>query len=127
LDQGFLPQISAIIEHLGNSRLPSGRPERQTLLFSATQKKELAQLVQLSLYEPVHINCNAPGDDGMVPEDLKQTFVVVPLERKLNLLWGFLKASLKKKIMVFATTKKQVSNYHRCSYFQLNFLGSLYI
>lgn len=108
LDLGFLPILKAIVSHFNPAVLPSGRPERQTLLFSATQSKDIGKLAQLSLHDPMFINCNKPGEEGVVPASLEQFYAVIPLERKLDALWGFVKSHLKMKGLVFVTSGKQV-------------------
>jgi ATP-dependent RNA helicase DDX10/DBP4 len=100
LDLGFLPALRAIISHLAG--------ERQTLLFSATQSKDLAALAKLSLRDPLYINCNKAGEEGVMPSTLEQYYSVVPLPRKLDALWGFVKSHLKMKGVVFVTSGKQV-------------------
>ncbi|WWC98711.1 ATP-dependent RNA helicase DBP4 [Kwoniella sp. B9012] len=111
LDLGFLPALRAIIGHFSpgiSTSNPSARPTRQTLLFSATQTKDLAALAKLSLYQPEYINCNKAGEEGVVPSNLEQYYAVVGLERKLDTLWGFVKSHLKMKGIVFVTSGKQV-------------------
>lgn len=44
----------------------------------------------------------------MMPSNLEQYYAVVPLERKLDALWGFVKSHLKMKGIVFVTSGKQV-------------------
>ena len=100
LDLGFLPALKAIIGHLAG--------DRQTLLFSATQSKDLAALAKLSLQDPLYINCNKAGEEGVMPANLEQYYSVVPLPRKLDALWGFVKSHLKMKGVVFVTSGKQV-------------------
>lgn len=100
LDLGFLPALRAIIGHL-----PA---DRQTLLFSATQSKDLAGLAKLSLKDPLYINCNKAGEEGVMPTTLEQYYSVVPLARKIDALWGFVKSHLKMKGVVFVTSGKQV-------------------
>ncbi len=109
LDLGFLPALRAIVSHFSSTTSSSGRPDRQTLLFSATQSKDLASLAKLSLHDPLYINCNKPGEEGVVPSSLEQFYAVVGLERKLDALWGFVKSHLKMKGVVFVTSGKQVS------------------
>ncbi|WVQ85874.1 ATP-dependent RNA helicase DBP4 [Cryptococcus sp. DSM 104549] len=109
LDLGFLPALRAIVGHFSTAQVaPGSRPSRQTLLFSATQSKDLAALAKLSLHDPLYINCNKPGEEGVVPANLEQFYAVVPLERKLDALWGFIKSHLKMKGIVFVTSGKQV-------------------
>jgi ATP-dependent RNA helicase DDX10/DBP4 len=97
LDLGFLPALRAIVGHFSPSTL-----------FSATQSKDLAFLAKLSLHDPLYINCNKPGEEGVVPTNLEQFYSVVGLERKLDALWGFVKSHLKMKGVVFVTSGKQV-------------------
>ncbi|TXT03897.1 hypothetical protein VHUM_04320 [Vanrija humicola] len=106
LDMGFLPALRAIIQHFSPSE--TARADRQTLLFSATQSKDLAALAKLSLHDPLYINTNKPGEEGVMPANLEQYYSVVPLERKLDALWGFIKSHLKMKGVVFVTSGKQV-------------------
>ncbi|KIR51492.1 ATP-dependent RNA helicase DBP4 [Cryptococcus gattii Ru294] len=109
LDLGFLPALKAIVSHFSPVQTaPGSRPSRQTLLFSATQSKDLAALAKLSLHEPLYISCNKPGEEGVMPANLEQYYAVVPLERKLDALWGFVKSHLKMKGIVFVTSGKQV-------------------
>ncbi|KAK4688634.1 ATP-dependent RNA helicase DDX10/DBP4, partial [Tremellales sp. Uapishka_1] len=109
LDLGFLPALRAILSHFPSIQADSStRPERQTLLFSATQSKDLAALAKVSLHDPLYINCNKPGEEGVMPANLEQFYAVVGLERKLDALWGFVKSHLKMKGVVFVTSGKQV-------------------
>ncbi|EIW69833.1 hypothetical protein TREMEDRAFT_30305, partial [Tremella mesenterica DSM 1558] len=107
LDLGFLPALRAIVSHFSPGG-PNAQNDRQTLLFSATQSQDLAALAKLSLHEPLYINCNKPGEEGVVPAGLEQYYAVVGLEKKLDVLWGFVKSHLKMKGVVFVTSGKQV-------------------
>lgn len=112
LDLGFAAALKAIVGHFSTStNAPGARPDRQTLLFSATQSKDLSALVKLSLYDPLYINCNKAGEEGVVPTNLEQYYAVVNLDRKLDALWGFIKSHLKMKGVVFVTSGKQVILY----------------
>lgn len=103
LDMGFEEAMNAIIENLP--------PERQTLLFSATQTKSVKDLARLSLRDPVYV---APHEQQAVitPAALKQNYVVIELEDKLTMLWSFVKNHLKQKSIVFMATCKQVKYIH---------------
>lgn len=101
LDLGFLPALRAIVGHFSTV-------QRQTLLFSATQSADLASLAKLSLNNPLYINCNKAGEEGVMPSSLEQYYSVVPLHRKLDALWGFVKSHLKMKGVVFVSSGKQV-------------------
>lgn len=99
LDMGFEETMNAIIENLP--------PERQTLLFSATQTKSVKDLARLSLSDPVSV---APIDQSAhsTPDTLQQNYVVVELEEKITMLWSFIKNHLKQKSIVFLSSCKQV-------------------
>lgn len=100
MDMGFRTTVDAIIEHL------KGR-ERQTLLFSATQTKKISDLARLSLNNPAYIAVHETAASA-TPETLKQHYVVTPLPDKLDVLWSFLRANVKSKILVFLSSGKQV-------------------
>jgi len=103
LDMGFRDQLVRILDYL-----PQGQA-RQTLLFSATQTKDVKHLATLSInrktveYVGVH-----DEDAATTPDRLKQAYVLVPLEHKLNCLYSFLKTHLKCKTIVFFATCSQV-------------------
>lgn len=99
LDDGFKAEMNNII-----SQLPK---QRQTLLFSATQTKSVKDLARLSLKDPEYINVHEEDADA-TPSLLQQTAIIVPLHQKLDMLWSFIKAHLKSKILVFLSTCKQV-------------------
>lgn len=105
---GFQSALREIVAHFKPAIRPDGSPDRQTMLFSATQTKDVAALARLSLHIPLYINCNKPGEEGVLPAQLKQYYSVVPLHRKLDALWGFVKRNLQMKGVVFVTTTKQV-------------------
>jgi ATP-dependent RNA helicase DDX10/DBP4 len=103
LDMGFREQLVKILDYL-----PPGEA-RQTLLFSATQTKSVKDLATLSInhktveYVGVH-----DQESESTPERLKQAYVLVPLEHKLDCLFSFLRSHLKCKTMVFFATCSQV-------------------
>ncbi|KAG7881286.1 hypothetical protein KL938_003416 [Ogataea parapolymorpha] len=98
LDLGFKKTLDDII-----SNLP---PERQSLLFSATQTKSVQDLARLSLVNPEYVN--ASSDTSSTPESLEQSYVVIRLQDKLDILWSFIKSHLDSKILVFVSSSKQV-------------------
>lgn len=108
LDMGFEQTLNAIIENFP--------PERQTLLFSATQTSSVKDLARLNLKDPVYIGQpqtkNVSGDSSLtmkvVPDLLQQNYVVVALEDKITMLWSFIKNHQKQKIIVFLSSCKQV-------------------
>jgi ATP-dependent RNA helicase DDX10/DBP4 len=99
MDMGFKETVDAIVEHLPK--------ERQTLLFSATQTKRVSDLARLSLKDPEFVSVHE-GADSATPATLQQNYVVTPLPEKLDTLWSFIRANLKKKILVFLSSGKQV-------------------
>lgn len=130
LDMGFEKTLNAIIENFP--------PQRQTLLFSATQTDSVKDLARLNLQNPKKIGFSASiqetkprivdtKDSGdvtstksdsipapppppvlSVPELLQQNYVVVSLEDKITVLWSFIQNHKKQKIIVFLSTCKQV-------------------
>ncbi|XP_071498064.1 probable ATP-dependent RNA helicase DDX10 [Diadema antillarum] len=99
LDLGFQKTMDAIFEHL-----PS---ERQTLLFSATQTKSVRDLARLSLQDPKYVAVHEHHTHS-TPVQLDQSYIVCELEQKLDVLYSFIKAHLKQKILVFMASCKQV-------------------
>jgi ATP-dependent RNA helicase DDX10/DBP4 len=101
LDLGFRDQLVKILDYLPT--------HRQTLLFSATQTKDVKHLATLSInrktveYVGVH-----DQDDVATPSQLKQSYVIVPVEHKLNCVYSFLKTHLKCKTIVFMASCSQV-------------------
>ncbi|KAK5321684.1 ATP-dependent RNA helicase dbp4 [Exophiala xenobiotica] len=99
MDMGFQTAVDAIVDHLPK--------ERQTLLFSATQTKKITDLVRLSLNEPEFVSVHESANSA-TPSKLQQNYLVTPLPEKLDVLWSFIRANLKKKILVFLSSGKQV-------------------
>lgn len=99
MDMGFQSAVDAIIEHLPKSR--------QTLLFSATQTNKVSYLARLSLRDQEYVGVHEDATSA-TPETLVQHYLVCPLPEKLNTLYGFIKSSLKSKIVVFFSSGKQV-------------------
>jgi ATP-dependent RNA helicase DDX10/DBP4 len=103
LDMGFAHTLDAIIEHLPK--------ERQTMLFSATQTRKVSDLARLSLTEPAFVSVHDTAESA-TPAKLQQNYVVSPLPEKLDTLWSFLRANVKKKILVFISSGKQVRFFY---------------
>ncbi|XP_057486371.1 DEAD-box ATP-dependent RNA helicase 32 [Actinidia eriantha] len=99
LDVGFKKALNAIV-----SQLPK---RRQTLLFSATQTKSVQDLARLSLKDPEYLSVHEESVTA-TPNRLRQTAMVVPLDKKLDMLWSFIKAHLNSRILVFLSSCKQV-------------------
>merc|ERR1712008_258908 len=77
--------------------------------MGATQTRDVKHLATLSInrksveYVGVH-----DKDTETTPNQLRQSYVVVPLEHKLNCVFSFLKSHLKSKTIVFLASCSQV-------------------
>ena len=101
LDMGFQKTLTALLGHLPKSR--------QTLLFSATQTDSVSDLARLSLKNPVQIGTKgSEGTSSRMPANLEQHYLLVELDKKLDVLWSFIKTHLQTKIIVFMSSCKQV-------------------
>lgn len=67
-DMGFEPQVRSICDHV--------RPDRQTLMFSATFKKKVERLARDVLMDPIRV---VQGDVGEANEDVTQFVKVLPI------------------------------------------------
>ena len=99
MDMGFQSAVDALVEHLPLLR--------QTLMFSATQSKKVSDLARLSLNEPQYISVHEAATSA-TPTNLQQHYIITSLPEKLDTLYGFIKANLKSKIIVFLSSGKQV-------------------
>lgn len=99
LDMGFSSQLTSIVSYLPK--------ERQTMLFSATQTKSVKDLAKLSLKDPEYIAVHEKSEFS-TPKALDQKYLVCAMESKLDILFSFIKAHLKQKTIVFASSCRQV-------------------
>jgi ATP-dependent RNA helicase DDX10/DBP4 len=83
------------------------REGRQTLLFSATQTKNVRDLARLNLKDPEYIGVHDKSEFA-TPKELTQRYTVVDLHNKVDVLWSFVKTHLKTKTLIFVSTAKQV-------------------
>ncbi|XP_059197399.1 probable ATP-dependent RNA helicase DDX10 [Centropristis striata] len=104
LDMGFADTLNAIVENLPKTR--------QTLLFSATQTKSVKDLARLSLKDPEYVWVHEKAKFS-TPATLEQSYVVVQLHQKVNMLYSFIRSHLKKKIIVFFACCKEVQYMFR--------------
>eukprot|EP01098_Paradermamoeba_levis_P016675 TRINITY_DN913_c0_g1_i1.p1 TRINITY_DN913_c0_g1~~TRINITY_DN913_c0_g1_i1.p1 ORF type:complete len:649 (+),score=239.32 TRINITY_DN913_c0_g1_i1:128-2074(+) len=103
LEIGFEEELHQIIKLLPK--------ERQTILFSATQTKNVDDLARLSFQtKPLYIGVD---DHRLVAtaEGLEQGYVIVNSENRFLLLFTFLKKNLNKKIIVFFSSCNAVKFY----------------
>ncbi|CAJ0582107.1 unnamed protein product, partial [Mesorhabditis spiculigera] len=95
-DLGFEAQVASISQHV--------RPDRQTLMFSATFKPKVEHLARDALADPVRI---VQGNIGEANEDVEQTIHVMKSpEVKMKWLCDHLvQFSSEGKVLVFVTKK----------------------
>ncbi|XP_059311790.1 DEAD-box ATP-dependent RNA helicase 24 [Lycium ferocissimum] len=98
-DLGFEPQIRSIVGQI--------RPDRQTLLFSATMPRKVEKLAREILTDPVRVNV---GEIGMANEDITQIVEVIPSDaEKLPWLLEKLPGLIDNgDVLVFASKKATV-------------------
>jgi len=105
LDVGFEEELKRIVKLLPK--------KRQTMLFSATATKKTEDLVKLALKkEPISIGLDEQLNNSMATvSGLEQGYVICPSDKRLLLLFTFLKKNRKKKVMVFFSSCMSVK-YH---------------
>lgn len=98
-DLGFEPQIRSIVGQI--------RPDRQTLLFSATMPRKIEKLAREILTDPVRVTV---GEIGMANEDITQEVQVLPTDtEKLHWLLEKLPELIDNgDVLVFASKKATV-------------------
>lgn len=101
------PQVRSICNHV--------RPDRQTLLFSATFKKRVEKLARDVLTDPIRI---VQGDVGEANEDVTQIVLVLSsLPAKWTWLLGhiveFLSAG---SVLIFVTKKVCLKYLYKCGF-----------
>ncbi len=95
LDIGFRPDIERILK-----RVPD---PHQTLLLSATISPEVRKLARKYMYEPVELNLSA---DEPTVESIKQYYITVSQDRKLELLLHLLERDQPRLCIVFTRTRR---------------------
>ncbi|HEY2156635.1 MAG TPA: DEAD/DEAH box helicase [Isosphaeraceae bacterium] len=95
LDIGFRPDIERILR-----RVPD---PHQTLLLSATISDDIRKLAQRYMYQPVEMNLSK--DEPSV-ETIKQHYITVDHDRKIELLLHLLDADQPRQCIVFTRTKR---------------------
>lgn len=89
------PQVRSICDHV--------RPDRQTLLFSATFKKKIEKLARDILTDPIRI---VQGDVGEANTDVTQIMLVMPQSDKCQwLLNNIVQFTSNGSILIFVTKK----------------------
>jgi len=94
LDLGFIVPIRKIVSHIS--------AKRQTLFFSATMPKEIAQLAGSMLRDPVHV---AVTPVATTAERVDQKVIFVETARKRQVLAEILRDKKMERTLVFTRTK----------------------
>jgi len=102
LDMGFIPDVRRIAKELPE--------ERQTLLFSATQPREIRELAGRLLHEPVEI---AVDPVSSTVEPISQAVYFAEGGRKLGLLLSLLEREGAARVLVFTRTKRRADRLAR--------------
>lgn len=95
LDLGFEVAVNTILSYLPR--------QRRTGLFSATQTKELLDLMRAGLRNPVIVNVKEKANQS-TPKLLQNYYMIVPPEQKLNCLLKFIDDRQIEKAMLFLPT-----------------------
>eukprot|EP00162_Nutomonas_longa_P012960 comp21347_c0_seq1/m.45931 comp21347_c0_seq1/g.45931 ORF comp21347_c0_seq1/g.45931 comp21347_c0_seq1/m.45931 type:complete len:654 (-) comp21347_c0_seq1:84-2045(-) len=100
LEIGFELEMKQIVKMLPKNR--------QTMLFSATQTRNVEDLARLSLREnPLYVGVDDSRDVATVA-GLEQGYVVCASEKRFLLLFTFLKKNRNKKVIVFFSSCNSV-------------------
>ncbi|MBP3411215.1 MAG: DEAD/DEAH box helicase [Clostridia bacterium] len=97
LSMGFREDIETILKDVPE--------ERQTVLFSATMPDAIMEITETYLTEPHIIEINR---EQVTLDNIRQTYVDVPMGRKLDALNLILRAYEPKRCMIFCNTKLMV-------------------
>jgi len=118
LELGYEREVTKVLTALQEKNLI----KRQTILLSATLTTGIQQLSELSLRHPTYVDgasddSNKEEKDLVTPENLKQTFLLVPAKLRLVALGAFVLwkcgQSKDKKMLVFLPTQDMVDFYLR--------------
>ena len=107
LDMGFEPQLRSIVDQI--------RPDRQTLMWSATWPREVMQLARDFLGND-YIHTTIGSTDLTANHAIKQIVDVVPefeKDRRLMRLLGEIMRDRDAKVIVFSETKRKVDDITR--------------
>ncbi len=102
LDMGFIPDVRRVTRALPR--------ERQTLMFSATQPREIRELASSLLFEPIEI---AVDRVSSTLEPVSQSVYFVEGPQKLGLLLSLLDGDRIARALVFTRTKRRADRLAR--------------
>ncbi|USP74456.1 uncharacterized protein yc1106_01730 [Curvularia clavata] len=118
-DMGFEPQVMKILQNV--------RPDRQTVLFSATMPKNIVSLARKALNNPAEVTI---GGRSKVAPDITQVISIVPnnYEKKLNQLLLHLGQLFSEdenaQVLIFTerqeTAEDLLSKLYKAKYFSVN-------
>ncbi|MBA5851153.1 DEAD/DEAH box helicase [Clostridium sp. cel8] len=97
LNMGFIDQVNKIID-----RTPS---KRSTLLFSATIPKEILELCNKYMVNPINIEIESKDP---ISSKIKQTYYEIPAFEKFPLLKKIIYSEVPKSSIIFCRTKSNV-------------------
>lgn len=99
LSMGFREDIEEILSHTPD--------DRQTVLFSATMPKEILDITEKFQKNPLMIEI---ASQSMTVEHIKQSFIEVPMGKKMDALNMLLRYFSPKRAMIFCNTKAMVED-----------------
>ncbi|MDB5396073.1 MAG: DeaD [Rhodospirillales bacterium] len=102
LDMGFIPDIEKIVSKL--------RPNRQTLMFSATLPPEIRRLSDQFLNNPIEISVSPPASAATT---VTQALVRVSHAEKRAALRFLIKSEDVKNALIFCNRKRDVAIVHK--------------
>ena len=103
LDMGFEPQIRKVLSQI--------RPDRQTMMFSATWPQEIRAIAQSFQRDFVRIHIGSM--DLTANTDVTQHFYVVKEFEKMPKLIELFRGFAPQRVLVFVKTKKTCDQLHR--------------
>ena len=98
LDLGFLPDVEKILART--------RPDRQTMLFSATMPGAVVALARRYMSKPTHIRAQDPGDESMTVTSVKQVVYRTHALNKVEVVSRILQAHERGRTIIFTRTKR---------------------
>lgn len=101
LNMGFIDQVEAIIHELPT--------ERVTMLFSATMSKDVEQLCQKYMNEPIEIEIQSTG---VTTDKISHSVYIVREEDKFSLLKNVTVVENPDSCMIFCRTKENVDTVY---------------
>jgi len=117
LELGYEREVTKVLDALQKVN----NQRRQSLLLSATLTQGIEQLSEVSLRHPVYVDAAGDGEESSIkslvcPENLTQTFLLVPAKLRLVALGAFVlwkSQSKGKKMLIFLATQDMVDFYTR--------------